>query len=153
MLRNLTTSGEVQFTSLLLLVVLAAIGYFAYALFPGVADNYTLKQQMSGVVNQAWKRLGKEDVHKQVMEKAGAIGTHIEQPAGGLPIEAPGLPIAEEDVVVVCTDQAQDCTKDDGEVFVTVTYARVMPLPYFKGKSLTLHFSPSVHETLKPAAW
>ena len=148
-----TNSGEVQFTSILLILAVAIGGYFAFALIPAVADNYTAKQEIGGVVNQGWKRMGKEEMHKTVLEKLSRIGSHIEQPPDGKPIEVKGLPIDDDSVQVVCTDTREDCTDSEGEVTITVTYTRVVPLPYLKGKSVSLHFSPSMHDTLKPADW
>ena len=148
-----TNAGEIQFTSVLLLLAIATAGYFAWALLPAVADNYTAKQTIGGIVNQGWKRMGKEEMHKETLEKLSTIGSHIEQPPGGQPIEVKGLPIEDDSVVVVCTDPREDCSESDGEVTITVTYTRVVPLPYLKSKSVSLHFAPSAKETLKPAAW
>jgi hypothetical protein len=144
--------GRIQFTSILSILLITVGGYFAYALVPVYADNYTLKQDLSGIANQAWRKMGKEELQKQVIEKASAIGSHVEIPRGGLPVTVKGLPVGEDEVVVVCTDQAGDCS-GDGEVTVAVNYARIVPLPYLKDRFVTLHFSPSAKETLKPVEW
>src|SRR5580704_3970731 len=62
--------GRIQFTSILTLLLISVGGYFAYALTPAYVDNYTLKQDLSGIANQAWHRMGKEELQKQVIEKA-----------------------------------------------------------------------------------
>ncbi len=65
-----------------------------------------------------------------------------------------GLPVGEDEVSVICTDQsAHDCSGADGDVEITVTYTRIVELPYLKGRFVTLHFSDSAKETLKPVEW
>jgi hypothetical protein len=144
--------GQVQFTSILLLLAIAAGGYLIYALLPAYVDNYTLKQDLSGIVNQAWRRAGQAELQKQVVEKAQSIGSHVEIPPGGLPVVVKGLPVGDEETVVTCTDTAHDCT-GDGEVQITVSYVRIVALPYLTGKTVTLHFSPSAKESLQPVEW
>lgn len=148
-----SNSGMMQWTTALLILGIAIAGYFFWALLPAYADNYTARQSIESVVNQGWRRMGKEEIHKQVLEKLSTIGSHIEQPAGGLPIEVKGLPVDDDSVVVTCTDTRADCSESSGEVQVTVTYTRVMELPYWKGKTISLHFSPTAKETLQPATW
>ena len=145
--------GRIQITSILLLLAIAAGGYFAYVLLPPYSDNYTLKQDLSGVANQAWKKAGQRELQKQVIEKAQSIGTHLEIPPSGLPIEVRGLPVGEDEVVVTCTDSSHDCTGGDGEATITVTYLRIIALPYLKGKYVKLNFAPSVKESLQPVEW
>jgi hypothetical protein len=145
-------SGRIQFTSILTLLLITVGGYFAYALVPAYADNYTLKQDLSGVANQAWHKMGKEELQKQVIDKASAIGSHVEIPVGGLPITVKGLPVGDDEVTVLCTDPSGDCS-GDGEVMISVNYGRIVELPYLKGRFVTLHFSDSAKETLKPVEW
>lgn len=152
-MRGSKTSGGVQFTSILLILAIAIVGYFFWALVPAFSDNMDARQAISGIINQAWRRMGKEEIHKQVLEKLSTIGSHVETPAGGVTTVVKGLPIDDDSVVVLCSDEPGDCSTADGEVTVTVTYTRVVPLPYLTGKSLTLHFAPTAKESLKPAQW
>ncbi len=139
--------------SILLLLLLSGVAYFAYALLPAFFDNYTLKQDMSGIVNQAWHKQGQIELQKQVIAKAAAIGSHVEIPPSGLEVSVRGLPIGEDEVVVTCTDSTHDCSNPEGEVTIVATYTRIVALPYLKGKFVTLHFSPSVKESLHPVEW
>ena len=149
-----SNSGKVQFTTILLVLAIATAGYFAFALLPAFADNYNARQAMESVVNQAWRRMGKEEVHKQILEKLSKIGTHLEQPAGSdAVVEVGGLPVDDDSVVVTCTDERADCTRDNGDITVVVNYVRVVPLPYLKGKTVSLHFAPKCTESLKPVNW
>ena len=136
-----------------MLLVLSLAGYFTYALLPAYTENYTLKQELSGVANQAWHKLGRDELQKQVIAKATGIGSHVEIPPSGLPVTVKGLPIGEDEVSVTCTDAAHDCSGDEGSVVIAVTYVRIMILPYLSGKYLTLKFSPSATESLKPVEW
>jgi hypothetical protein len=145
--------GQIQFTSILTLLVVAAIGYLGYALLPAYADNYTLKQDLSGIANQGWRNMGQLAMQQAVIEKAQGIGSHIEIPTGGLPVQVKGLPVGEDETVVTCTDASHDCSGADGDVQITVTYTRIVALPYLKDKTVTLHFSPSVKESLHPVEW
>jgi len=145
--------GFIQFTTILTVLALSIGGYFLYALLPAYTENYTLKQELSGVANQAWHKLGREELQKQVIAKATGIGSHVEIPPSGLPVTVKGLPIGEDEVSVTCTDSARDCTGADGSVVIAVSYMRIMTLPYLSGKHLTLHFSPSATESLQPVEW
>ena len=46
----------------------------------------------------------------------------------------PGLPVTDDDISVTCTDTGQDCSEQSGEVTISVSYERHMPLPYWKGQ-------------------
>jgi hypothetical protein len=105
------------------------------------------------MVNDAWRKIGREELKKRMLEKLSTIGHHVETPAGGSPKDAPGLPITEEDIIVTCTDTGQDCSEQAGEVTITVNYERHMPMPFLKDKYITLHFHPSASGTLLPAQW
>jgi hypothetical protein len=142
-----------QFTTVLLILAIAIAGYFFWAMLPAYEDNYTARQSIEGVVNQGWKKTGKEEIHKQILEKLSTIGSHVETPAGGVPVEVRGLPIDDDSVVVVCTDSRADCSASEGDVQVTVNYTRVVPLPFLGHKTISLHFSPSAKESLQPANW
>jgi hypothetical protein len=142
-----------QWTSVLLLLLIAVAGYFAYTLLPAFEDNYTARQAIAGIVNQGWRHLGQTEIHRQILEKLSTIGSHVELPAGGQPIEVKGLPIDDDSVVVVCTDQQGDCSGADGEVMATVSYTRIISLPYLTGKTISLSFSPSAKESLHPVNW
>jgi hypothetical protein len=148
-----SNSGKVQFTTVLLVLGIAIAGYFAVTLVPAFSDNYTARQAIESVVNQGWRRMGKEEIHKQVLEKLSQIGTHLEQPADGAVHEVSGLPVDDDSVVVTCTDERGDCMNQEGDISVTVTYNRVIPLPYLTGKTITLHFAPTCKESLKPVNW
>ena len=147
------SAGFIQFSTVLLILGLAVGGYFAYVIAPAYIDNYTLKQDLTGIANQAWRRVGRDELRKQVVDKAATIGSHVEIPEGGLPIVVRGLPVGDDEVTVTCTDAAGDCSGDEGEVFIAISYTRIMLLPYLKGKFVTLHFSPTAKETLKPVEW
>ena len=54
---------------------------------------------------------------------------------------------------MTCTDPTHDCTDPEGSVIISVSYTRLMLLPYLKGKYLTLHFAPSATESLQPVEW
>jgi len=136
-----------------MLLVITVGGYFSYVLLPAYIDNYTLKQDISGVVNEAWHKVGQTELQKQVIDKASGIGSHVEIPPSGLPVTVRGLPVGEDEVTVTCTDSSHDCTGSDGNVVITVTYTRIVELPYLKGKYVTLHFSPSASESLQPVEW
>ncbi len=145
--------GFIQFTTILTFAAIGVVGYFAYALGPAYLDNYTLKQDLSGIANQAWHKRGREELQKQVIEKAAGIGSHVEIPPSGLPVTVKGLPIGEDEVTVTCTDSARDCSGADGSVVIGVSYMRIMTLPYLTGKHIDLHFSPSTTESLQPVEW
>ncbi len=145
--------GRIQFTTILTLLLISVGGYFVWVLLPAYIDNYTLKQDLSGVANEAWHKLGKDELRKQVIEKASGVGTHIEIPPSGLPVTVRGLPIGEDEVVVTCTDQTADCSSSEGDVMINVTYTRIVAMPYLTGKFITLHFSPSAKESLKAVEW
>jgi hypothetical protein len=68
-------------------------------------------------------------------------------------VEVTGLPVTDDDVTITCTDTNGDCSAQEGQVTIAVSYVRHMPLPWWKGKFITLHFHPSATETLLPANW
>ncbi len=152
-MRRRTESGEFNFVALLLLSGVALAGYLAYALLPAFSDEMDVAQQLHAVANDGWRRIGKEEMHKRVLEAMGKIGNHIETPAGGLPTEVPGLEVNDDDVEISCTDQSQDCSDLTGDVTIAVHYTRLVPLPWLQGKFVTLHFSPSAHASLQPVKW
>ncbi|MHB8419890.1 MAG: hypothetical protein ACYDCL_17590 [Myxococcales bacterium] len=146
-------AAEFQWTTYLLVIGIGVAGYLGYSLYPAFVDNMDAAQQLHSVVNDGWRRIGKDEIHKRVLEKLSAIGSHLETPAGGAVTEVRGLPIDDDDVVVTCSDQDQDCSEQTGDVTVTVHYTRHMPLPGLKGKSITLHFNPSASASLAPVNW
>jgi hypothetical protein len=146
-------AAEFQWTTYLLVIGIALAVYIGWALFPAYVDAMDATQAVHGVVNDAWRRVGKEELQKRTLEKLSAIGHHMETPAGGVPTEVRGLPVTDDDIIVTCTDPNADCSEQEGDVTITVNYERHMPLPYWKGKFITLHFHPSAHETLMPAVW
>ena len=146
-------SGEIQFMSVVLIAAVLAAGYLGYALYPAYSDELDASQAIHGIANDGWRRIGKEELHKRVMEKLARIGSHVETQAGGQPTEVPGLPIGDDDVTVVCTDQDQDCSESTGEVTLSFQYVRHVPLPGLTGKYLTLHFSSNATASLLPVKW
>ncbi|HUB08441.1 MAG TPA: hypothetical protein VMB50_15660 [Myxococcales bacterium] len=146
-------AAEFQWTTYALVLGIAAVGYVGYAIFPAFVDNMDASQQIHAVVNDGWRRIGKDEIQKRVLEKLSTIGSHVETPAGGAATVVRGLPVTDDDVIVTCTDQDQDCSDQSGDVTVSVHYARHMPLPWLKGKFITLHFSPSANASLAPVNW
>ena len=146
-------AAEFQWTTYALFLGLGLACYVGYSIFPAFVDNMDAAQQLHGVVNDGWRLPGKEELHKRVMEKLATIGKHVETPAGGATTEVSGLPIDDDSVEVVCTDQNEDCSAQQGDVTVTVHYTRRMPLPGLKDKFITLHFSPTASASLAPVNW
>jgi hypothetical protein len=146
-------SAEFQWSTWALALALVGVVYVGYALYPAFFDNMDATAVVHSVVNDAWHKLGREELQKRTLEKLASIGHHIETPAGGSPKEVPGLPVTDENITVTCTDTGQDCTEQQGEVTLSVNYERHMPLPFLKGKYITLKFHPSATGTLLPAQW
>jgi len=129
-------------------------GYLGLAVYPAFSDEIEVRQQLHAVANEGWHHKGREELHRQVMEKLSGIGFHWERPDDGGPVRmAPGLGLTDDDVVVTCTDRGQDCSESDGRVEIRVRYQRLMPLPFLTGKNVTLNFSPHADATLNPVAW
>jgi hypothetical protein len=135
----------------LLVALLGA--YILYALYPAFLDELEVRTTLHSVANEGWHRKGREDMHRQVMDKLATIGFHLDTVEEGPPVQVRGIGVAEEDVVITCTDRSQDCSDNDGKVLIEVHYERVMPLPWLTGKSVTLKFNPHAEATLATVAW
>jgi hypothetical protein len=149
----MANNAEFQWTTYAAVLGIAAAGYVGWAIYPAFSDNMELAQSIHAVANEAWRLTGKAEMEKRVMEACSRIGHHLETPPDGTEQDVPGLPVGDGDLTVDCSDRAQDCTEAEGTVTITVKYTRRMPLPWLKGKFITLHFGPTAHETLKPADW
>ena len=152
-MRRRAESGEINFVAVLMLCGVALAGYFAYALMPAFSDEMDVSQQIHAIANDGWRRIGKDELHKRVLEAMGKIGHHVETPAGGQPTDVPGLEVEDDDVEITCTDQDQDCSDAAGDVTIAVHYTRQVPLPGLQGKFVTLHFNPSAQASLQPVKW
>jgi hypothetical protein len=136
------------------LLLLAGAGYLFYALYPAFLDNMDIQTTLHAVANDGWRRKGREDLHQQIMNKLANVGFHFEPSEdGSTPVRVRGLGVPEDDVVVTCTDRTQDCSENDGKIYVEVRYQRVMPLPGLTGKNVTLRFSPHAEATLAAVNW
>ncbi len=145
--------AEFQWTTYALVLAIGTAAYIGYALFPAFSDNMDATAAVHAMVNDAWQKMGKEELQKRMLEKLSTIGHHVETAAGGSPKEVAGLPIGDEDITITCTDTTQTCSDQEGQITISVNYERHMPLPFLKGKYITLHFHPSATETLLPAKW
>ena len=136
-------------------MLLLALGgaYLFYALYPAFLDEIEVRSSLHSVANDGWHHHGREDLHKQIMDKLATIGFHSETLDDGSTSTVRGLGVPDEDVVITCTDATQDCSGSDGKVVIEVSYERVMPLPWWKGKSITLRFSPHADATLNTVSW
>jgi hypothetical protein len=146
-------SGAIQATTFLLLLALCLAGYLAYALFPAFNDNFSVKQAIQQIANDGWRLTGREDLRNRVIAKLPTIGSHAVADSTGHLVEVPGLLVSEPDVTVSCGDRGQDCSAAEGQVVISVEYRRVVPLPFLKEKTLTLHFHPSASAVLTPVVW
>jgi hypothetical protein len=146
-------SGKVQ-VSLVLVLLLALTGaYFLYALYPAILDEIDVRTALHTIANDGWHKKGREELHQRVVDKLATIGSHIEKTEDGPLARVPGLGVPDDDIVVTCTDHAQDCTDSDGAVRIDVRYQREIPLPWIEGKTLTLNFSPHAEATLNAVNW
>jgi hypothetical protein len=156
-LPNLSTrrsqSGQVQVSLVLVLLLALGAGYLFYALYPAFLDEIDVRTNLHSIANDGWHHTGREDLHRKVIDKLRTIGFHYEPSEDGRPVRVTGLELAEDDVVVTCTDRGQDCSESDGQVFIEVHYQRSMPLPGLTGKNVTLRFNPHAEATLSAVAW
>jgi hypothetical protein len=156
-LRNLSSrrsqSGQIQFSLVLVVLVALLGGYFFYALYPAFLDEIDVRQAIQAVANDGWHLKGREDLHRQVMDKLAVIGSHPDVRDDGTPIVVRGLGVPDDDVIITCTDPIQTCSDANGKVFIEVRYQRVMPLPWWTGKTVSLRFSPHADATLNAVSW